>query len=204
MSTPSDPTAGLAAAVPGVASAAADSVAGLRVRLAPGADGTEVVLAVGRLLLAASDPVPVTQPRQMVTVPAPRSAGRPRVVRLDLHTDGPAFVVGVALSCAGRTAQGTGRSALTATGTRRAVAAATLQAVQGLLARPVHLELAQVERSDAAEVPVVLVHVSLVGPAGVQRLSGSAVVREDESTAVMRATLDAVNRRVAALLEPSG
>jgi predicted secreted protein len=84
------------------------------------------------------------------------------------------------------------------------VAEATLRAVEGLLTQPLHLELEHVERSDAGAAPVVLVHVSLVSNQGVQRLAGSAVVHDDESGAVVRAALDAVNRRVEALVLPVG
>ena len=46
----------------------------------------------------------------------------------------------------------------------------------------------------------VLVSVTMVSSAGTDRLTGSAVVREDVRQAAIRAALDAVNRRLEPLL----
>lgn len=205
----------LAGAVPGVASARRHATAGatLCVRLLPGADSAEVAAAVGRLLAAAVEPAweaaPSAEasvapaPPRPVPVPEPRRA-RPQLVGLDTRSDGPVFTVGVALSCDGRAGHGSARSSLTTTGVRRAMAAATLHAIEDLCPQPVHLELELVERSDAGSTPVVLVHVTLAHPEGVQRLVGSATVRDDEGGAVIRAALDAVNRRIDGLLRHGG
>lgn len=200
--------ASVAGAVPGVASASPHPEASgtLRVTLLPGADPAQVGLAVGRLLAEALEVVPEAAPaagrvRSVIDlVPEPRRA-RPHIVRLDVHNDGPAFVVGVALSCGTRSSVGRARSSLTTAGVRRAAATATLHAVEELCPGPVHFELELVERSDAGHTPVVVVHVTSVWSDGVQRLVGSAAVREDETRAVVRAALDAVNRRVEALLQ---
>lgn len=200
-----DAVAAVAGAVPGVASASAHATAeaALHVRLLPGADVADVAEAVGRLLAAAVEPdvVPTVRPAgvQTVTVPGTRRRARPRLVGLDVHSDGPAFTVGVALGCDGRAGQGSARSSLTTTGVRRAMAAATLQAVEDLSVNPLHFELDLVERSDAGEKPVVIVHLTSVSVEGVQRLVGSAAVHEDEGRAVIRAALDAVNRRLEVL-----
>jgi hypothetical protein len=196
VSDPLDRVLPLAGAVPGVADARADSSQAVRVRVSPGADGADVALAVGRLLAGTS----ATGMREAVTVAAASRPGRARIERVDVRTDGTSFTVGVALACSGRSASGSAHSATTTAGTRRAVAHATLLAVEGLIAKQVHLELEHVERSDAGTAPVVLAHVSLVCSEGVQRLAGSAVVRDDETGAVVRAALDAVNRRVEMLV----
>ena len=199
MSRPAHAVEDVARAVPGVASVEEQSDA-LRVRLQPGADAAGVALAVGRLLAGDTS----RAPRAGLTIPAARRPGRAQIVQLDVTTDGGGFRAAVALSCAGRTASGSARSVVTTTGTRWAAAAATLQAVEGLLPGSTHVELEHVERSDAGGQPVVLVHVSLVCPAGVQRLAGSAVVREEEGAAVVRATLDALNRRIEELVHQRG
>ncbi len=203
MANPLDAVAAVAGAVPGAAFVAPDrsTEQALHVRLVPGADGADVALAVSRLLAASDDTTGDVASRRTITVPDPRRPERPRVVRLDVHTEGPAFAVGVALTCAARTAHGKARSALTTVGKHRAIAGATLQAVEGLLPSAVSLELDHVERSDAAPAPVMLVHVTLANAGHVQRLVGSAAVREDEESAVLRAALDAVNRRIDALVE---
>lgn len=199
-----DAAAAVAGAVPGVASADPHPTipSALRVALLPGAAAADVAVAVGRLLAstveAGVDGVPA-DPARTVTVPVPRR-GRPHVVRLDVHSDGPVFTVGLALACDGRSGHGSARSSLTTVGVRRAMAAATLHAAEELCPGQVHFELEMVERSDAGETPVVVVHVTSVCADGVQRLVGSAAVREDEGRAVVRAALDAVNRRIEALL----
>lgn len=198
MSGPLDGVLPVVHAVPGVASAQVECPQAVRIHLQPGADAAEAALVVGRLLAGASASVD-RHAISRTPAAAPRRA-RAQIERLDLHTDGALFTVGVALSCGGRTATASVRSGTTSAGTRRAVAEATLQAVQGLLAQPVHLEVGHVERSDAGASPVVLVHVDLVSTDGVQRLTGSAVVHDDEAGTVVRAALDAVNRRVEALV----
>ena len=203
MTSPADPVLGVAGAVPGVAAVAAeqtdDGAQVLRVQLDPDADAAEVALAVGRLVAGA--PVTSDPPPRDPVLPQARSGSRPQIVRTDVRSDGAAFSATVELTCAGRSASGTAGSALTTSGTRRALATATLHAVQGLLPQPVHLELEHVERSEAGGEPVVVDLDALVGPGGGQRLAGSAVVRDDESGAVVRAALDAVDRRVEALLD---
>lgn len=200
-----DHVVAVAEAVPGVEAAsveASDRGAVMRVRLEPGADPGDVGVAVGSLVAGAEDldsAAPTGPSRGRAFVPSAGRRFRPRILRTDLRTDGPSFTAVVELACATRTAVGSGRSALTASGTRRAVATATLHAVEALVARPMHLELEHVERSDATGEAVVLVHLTLVCEEGVQRLSGSAVVREDEGGAVVRAALDALNRRFEAI-----
>ena len=110
---------------------------------------------------------------------------------------GPAAVsVTATLSHGGRQ----GRAAVGALATRRAtwraVAEATLGALQDLTGGRLR---AQVERvtvnatEDPATVSVVL---AVLGERGEEMLLGAALVRDDPERAVMRATLDAVNRRV--------
>lgn len=204
MSSDLDRLVHLARELPGVASADPEqqgSGPALRVRLTPDADGPEVALAVGRLVACAGPTAAVAPdgPRYELQLPSPRRSLRPRICRVDLRTDEGSFHATVELATATATGCGSGDSGLTSAGTRRAVATATLRAVRALLPHPVHLELEHVELSVSGQEPVALVHLSLVEPDGVQRLSGSAIVRNDESHAIVRACLDALNRRVEAL-----
>ena len=209
MSSPLDQLLAVAAAVPGVARVESDHRAAdlpaLRAHLLSEADVTQVALALGRLLTSAGDPPGApSQRRHDDTLPRPRSRSRPRIVRVDVHTDGAAFTAEVELSCATRSSRGSARSAVTTSGTRRAVAAATLRALAGLLVTPLHLELECVELDESGGEPVAVVRLSLVTEEGVQQLVGAAVVRADDSNAVVRAALDAVNRRVEPLVDCSG
>lgn len=207
-----DAVLAVAGAVPGVARVEQDAGPGgtpaLRVHLQSGADLTQIALAISHLLATAGAPpdagFPSSRPPVQHAPPAARSGSRPRIVRADVHLEGSAFWAEVELGCATRRSRGSARSAVTTSGTRRAVAAATLQALAGLLTAPVHLELEHVEVNEGGSQPLVLVHLSLVCEQGVQQLTGSALVREDESMAIVRAVLDALNRRVELLVPLSG
>jgi hypothetical protein len=95
----------------------------------------------------------------------------------------------------GRASQGRARTAPTSHGVLRAVAEATLDALRGLLTG--HL-LASVDRATvvAGDPAIATVVVTLVHDGREETLLGASVVRDDPQRAVMRATLDAVNRRV--------
>jgi hypothetical protein len=84
---------------------------------------------------------------------------------------------------------------------QRAVAHATLRAVADVVGDRTLLELEAVEVTSVGEdrVAVVVVHAQ-VDDAPRERLTGASVVRGDVRQAVLRATLDAVNRRVEAQL----
>ena len=77
----------------------------------------------------------------------------------------------------------------------RLVAGATLQALSELLGATADVESATVLDNGTHAVAVVVLSV-MVPRFGEQTVSGSAVVRGDESDAVARAVLDALNRRL--------
>jgi hypothetical protein len=78
----------------------------------------------------------------------------------------------------------------------RLVAEATLNALQELLGSTSSVESAQVVPAGSREVAVTVLAVT-VPRLGEQLLTGSAMVRGDESEAVARSVLDALNRRLA-------
>ncbi len=205
--------------LPGVSSAEADyepggAVTALRVGLSPGVDRLAVEAAVRRVSRAhfgsALDRERVrivdvtTSPQQAGTsgerplaVPE-TSAARLRILRTDVTTVEGQVTARVTLSSSGRTTTGLAHGVVGGGGARRAVATATLRALDGLLPEA-GLELDHVQAS--AQDDVVLVRLSLVTADGEQALVGAALVPHDMSDAVVRATLDAVNRRVEALLD---
>lgn len=77
----------------------------------------------------------------------------------------------------------------------RLVAQATLNALEELLGSSANVESAQVVPAGAREVALTVLTV-LVPRLGEQLLTGSALVRGDESEAVARSVLDALNRRL--------
>jgi hypothetical protein len=94
-----------------------------------------------------------------------------------------------------------GESTGTATqsGVQRAVASAALRALEQLIAGRARFELEHVEVTNGHN-RTALVSITMVSGTGADRLTGSATVREDARQAVIRAVLDAVNRRLEPLL----
>ena len=77
----------------------------------------------------------------------------------------------------------------------RLVAEATLNALEELLGSSADVESSQVVAAGSREVALTVLSV-LVPRLGEQLLTGSAMVRGDESEAVARSVLDALNRRL--------
>ena len=88
----------------------------------------------------------------------------------------------------------------TQSGVHRAVALATLDAVESLLGASVRFELDHIDVTQAGSDRTVVAGVTLVSTRGNERLTGAAVVRDDVRQAVIRATLDSLNRRIEKLL----
>ena len=212
--------------LPGVAAASVhpDDTGGvdsLRLGLAPDGDGLAVAGAASRLMAerfgtrvhaeqvqvvdaAPPEPAPQPEPVQPEPVPPvpvpPQRAVRPEIVRTDLVTSGLEFSATVVLSSQARAATGDAHGAVTASGMQRAIGQATLRAVERLARDSARIELDSVMVAETAGERTVLVALTLVSSRGAERLAGSAVVREDESRAIVRATLDALNRRLETLL----
>lgn len=143
---------------------------------------------------AAYDPVPdpVSAPAR---VPAQRAPERPAISRMHLVSSGLEVTASVTLAAGGRTAVGEGMGNASQVGVQRAVANATLRAVEQLLAGLARFELDHLEVSHLGAERTVLVALSMLTAKGSERLTGAAAVREDVRQAVIRATLDALNRR---------
>lgn len=124
-----------------------------------------------------------------------RSAWRPTIRDLNSRNDGTLVSVTARLELEGRIVAGDAAGAPTARGLRRAIADATVRAVGALTRSPLRAQVdrVSVDGSDPASVSVV---VSLLSGRGEELLLGAAIVRDDVEHAIMRATLDALNRRV--------
>ena len=77
-----------------------------------------------------------------------------------------------------------------------AVAAATLRALDGVVGDGVRLHVDSVSLTPVGVARVAIAQVFWVSPQGSQRLTGSAEVDDDARDAMVRATVDAVNRRL--------
>lgn len=120
---------------------------------------------------------------------------RPMISEIGVRSTGSEIEVEVRLELDGDTFVGVERGAAAATARPRLVAAATISALDELLGLPAAVESATVV--DTGTHPVALVVVTITVPRlGAQSLAGSAVIRGDETDAVARAVLSAVNRRL--------
>lgn len=201
--------------LPGVGSADLESDGegfAVHVGLVAGADGDAVAHAVTRTLhehlghdapparvhvLDEEPGGPADAPRPTVPVQA---SVRPSIVRFDVATTALDHTVTVVLTSRTRAATGDARGVATASGLRRAAATATLRALERLLRESVRIELEQVERTSPGEDGTVVVVLTMLSARGTEQLTGAAVIRDDEPRAVVRATLDALNRRLEQLL----
>jgi len=117
-----------------------------------------------------------------------------------LLTSGLEATAEVALQRGGTEVTGRASAGASRAGVHRAVAAATLRAVEQLVGETVRFELDHLELTTAGAQRTVVVSVTLLAAGRAERLTGAAHVREDVRQAVVRASLDAVNRRMDRLL----
>jgi hypothetical protein len=205
--------------VPGVAEADVepDSDGGmglLRLGLEAGVDEVAVATSVGRLLRERfglgvdAERVQIVEDAEVhppvatsdVEVPQQRLAGRPAISRMHLVSSGLDVTATVTLTSDGRTAAGEARGSASQSGVQRAVATATLRAVEQLAGDIARFELDHLEVSHLGSDRMVVVGLTMLSSRGTERLTGAATVREDVRQAVIRATLDALNRRLETLL----
>ena len=93
--------------------------------------------------------------------------------------------------------------AATPSSVHRSVAAATLRAVEQCVGGAMRLELEHLETPPLGNQRAVIVEISLVTRRGAERLTGVSTIRDDARQAVVRATLDALNRRLESYLVPA-
>lgn len=205
-------------AVPGVAEAAVEpddegGLGVLRLGLDPGVDEVEVATSVGRLLREQfglgvdADRVQIVEDADIADpeVPAvgalvPEQRVRPAINRMHLVSSGLDVTATVTLSSGDRLLAGEARGTASQSGVQRAVAQATLRAVEELLGDSARFELDHLEVTTVGADRTVLVSLTMVSARGSERLTGAAHVREDVRQAVIRGTLDALNRRLESLL----
>ena len=203
-------------AVPGVSDAdvTPDPDGGLgtlRLDLESGVDEAAVASTVGRLLREQfglgvdADRVQVVEDAivdhaPLPTLPEQRAGHRPSIARMHLVSSGLDVTASVTLSSGEAQATGEARGAASQTGVHRAVATATLRAVEQLVDGQLRLELDHLEVTPMGTERTVVVALTLLTGRGAERLTGAAAVREDVRQAVIRATLDALNRRLELLL----
>jgi hypothetical protein len=202
--------------VPGVAEADVepdgdgDGLGLLRLALAPGVDEVEVASAVGRLLRERFGLGVDAERVQLVEDMLADSAAddevddddpeaehyRPAIKRMHIVSSGLQVAAEVSLAVGDRVATGHAEGTATQSGVQRAVATATLRAIEDLLDGQARFELDLVEVTPTGRERAVLVAVTMLSNHGTERLTGAAAIRDDVRQAAIRATLDALNRRV--------
>jgi hypothetical protein len=199
-------------AVPGVAEADVepDELGGglglLRLGLTPGVDEVQVATKVGRLLRERfglgvdADQVQLIEDAAIPEVPMQSNGRRPVISRMQLVSSGLDVTATVSLSYRSETVRGESTGTATQSGVHRAVATAALRALEQLVDTKARVEVDQVEVTPNGKDRTVMVSVTMVSGNGTDRLTGTAVVREDVRQATIRAALDAVNRRMEPLL----
>jgi hypothetical protein len=200
-------------AVPGVAEADVEpddeggGLGMLRLGLAPGVDEVQVATKVGRLLRERfglgvdADRVQLIEDAAATPeVPAQPNARRPVISRMQLVSSGLDVTATVSLVYQDQIVRGESTGTATQSGVHRAVATAALRALEQIVEAKARFEVDHVEVTPSGRDRTVLVSVTMVSGGGTDRLTGTAVVREDVRQATIRAALDAVNRRLEPLL----
>lgn len=131
---------------------------------------------------------------------APDRSPRILIARMQLVSAGLGVSTEVTLSWLGQPFAGQAAAAATPTSVHRSVAQATLRAVESVVGGRARFELEQLEINQLGPDRAVVVVISMLTKLGSERLTGVSVVREDVRQAVIRATLDALNRRLESLL----
>jgi len=134
-----------------------------------------------------------------VTLPLPRPSARPSIAKMHLVSAGLDVTASVTLASTGRLAVGEARGTATSSGVHKAVALATIRAVEQLV-DGIRIELEHLDVTEMGSERTVVVLLTLLTERGGETLTGAATVRDDVRQAVIRATLDALNRRLELLL----
>jgi hypothetical protein len=173
---------------------------------APGpATAPESATAPGSAATAtASAPKPPDVPVASTVPPAAAMVRPPRAVieHLEVRRSIETVEVAVTLRHETHLATGTAQAAPTSKGRMRATAEATVAAMHALVRTALVVGVDRIVLTDAGDDVTVSVVLTMVTAGDEQRLLGGAIVRDDTDAegAVVRATLDALNRRVIPLL----
>lgn len=121
---------------------------------------------------------------------------RAKIVAINANVAGVHAAVTVTLELEGDTFVGEASGPASSTGRQRLVANATLDAVERYAHGALSFALEDVNIIQLGRERVAVSCVTLVSPLGEQAYAGSALVRQNEKDSIVRATLDAINRRL--------
>ena len=124
------------------------------------------------------------------------TAARPRICSINATVSGVQASASVMLEIGGTEYAGNASGPASQTGRLRLVALATLDAVSNYTDATISFALEDVAILQLGREKVAVSCIALVSSAGEQTFSGSAMVRQNNNDSVVRATLDAINRRM--------
>ena len=128
--------------------------------------------------------------------PERSSSVRPRICGINASVSGVQAAASVTLEIGGKDFVGTASGAASQTGRSRLVALAALDAVSQYTEATVSFALEDVAIVQLGREKVAVSCIALVSGFGEQHFSGSALVRQNDNDSIVRATLDAINRRM--------
>ncbi|MDR3602443.1 MAG: hypothetical protein P4L49_18480 [Desulfosporosinus sp.] len=121
---------------------------------------------------------------------------RPKLVGVTLGTVNGMAEVKVELLTGDKFTEGNAQGPSSSHNKLRLFVEATLKALAPLILDKFLLVTEDVGITHLAKQQIALVTITLIAPAGEQSLAGCALVRNDDREAVVKATLDAVNRKL--------
>jgi len=124
---------------------------------------------------------------------------RPRIHAINVNVSGLVAAASVTLEIDGETFVGEATAPASQTARERIVAQATLNAVDQFARGTQSFSLEDVAVVRLGRQDVAVSCVTMISPLGEQSYAGSAIVRQNEKDSIVRATLDAINRRMAFL-----
>lgn len=161
---------------------------------------TEVLTSAARHP-AGTHPADVVEPPPVVVDGPSVVRERLAISRLTLAADGLGVSATVTLTRGSAEFSGTVDGPSSVSAVHRVVAAATLRALADVLGPDHRIDVEAVTVAPIGDGQVAVVQVLWATVEGSERLTGASEVREDPRQAVIRATLDAVNRRLAPHLD---
>jgi len=120
--------------------------------------------------------------------------GRPRLEKVSFQADQNQAQIKVCLSWRGDYLWGEASGPNTPTFLRMLIAQATIKALEGFLKDSFSLSVLSSQEISSQDRTLIVVCVGLTSPYGEQSFSGSAFVRNNYLEAVVKATLDSLNR----------
>ncbi len=124
---------------------------------------------------------------------------RARIVEINANVNGAYAAVAVTLKLEHDVYVGEASGPASQTGRMRLLARATLDAVDQYLHGTYSFDLEDVSIIQLGKERVAVSCITIVTPMGEQSYAGSALVRQNEKDSIVRATLDAINRRLGCL-----